>query len=124
MTILLNMGTPYTVDVLHYCFCYCLEKLYLRVFYIYTLLFLFSLMPFTHELRLSFISFTSKEKSCVVTAAGPATLYREWHACRKCFQEWQESSSFSRMEVTTVDEVIGLQKPYETLAGAFRRSCI
>lgn len=33
-------------------------------------------MPFTHELSLFLISFTSKEKSCVATAARPAALYR------------------------------------------------
>lgn len=100
------------------------KTLYMHILHLYTRLFLFLLIPFTHELCLFFLlSFTSKQK-IVCSYGSRVTLYHVNGRCLESFQEWQESLSFSRIEATTVDEVVDLQKPCEiTIAGAFRRLC-
>lgn len=48
------------------------KTLYMHILHLYTRLFLFLLIPFTHELCLFFVYFLLllNEKSCVVMAAG------------------------------------------------------
>lgn len=119
------MKTSFTVDVLYYCFCYCLEKLYICIFYIYILVcfFFYSYLLLMSCVCFFLLSFTSKQK-IVCSYGSRVTLYHVNGRCLESFQEWQESLSFSRIEATTVDEVVDLQKPCEiTIAGAFRRLC-